>query len=314
MGIPKLNKLLLEKCENTELIKKINLNELSGKTIAIDTSIYLYKFSAQERLIENFYLLISIFTNHNITPLFVFDGKPPPEKAELLQKRKINKTAAQLKYDKLQEKLENGEELSKSEIGDINKEMDKLKKDFIRIKDCDIKNIQELLAFSGITYYTCEGEADLLCCKLVMSGQAWACLSDDMDLFVYGCTRILRYISILNGTVLCYDTLGIFQHLNISSADFKEIVSLSGTDYNLENNMNIYKCFDYYENYKNDLNCDSSFYDWLENKSIIKNGDDLIEICKLFDTDIYIHYSKIQNTKNMKLLNEKLVENDFVFV
>ena len=44
MGIPKLNKLLLEKCENTELIKKINLHELSGKTIAIDTSIYLYKF------------------------------------------------------------------------------------------------------------------------------------------------------------------------------------------------------------------------------------------------------------------------------
>ena len=61
MGIPKLNKLLLEKCENTELIKKINLHELSGKTIAIDTSIYLYKFSAQERLIENFYLLIALF-------------------------------------------------------------------------------------------------------------------------------------------------------------------------------------------------------------------------------------------------------------
>ena len=66
MGIPKLNKLLLEKCENTELIKKINLHELNGKTIAVDTSIYLYKFSAQERLIENFYLLISLFINYNI--------------------------------------------------------------------------------------------------------------------------------------------------------------------------------------------------------------------------------------------------------
>ena len=51
-GIPKLNKLLLEN-ENTELIK-INLHELSGKTIAIDTSIYLYKFSAQERSLKTF--------------------------------------------------------------------------------------------------------------------------------------------------------------------------------------------------------------------------------------------------------------------
>jgi flap endonuclease-1 len=314
MGIPKLNKILLEKCENTELIKKINLHELNGKTIAVDTSIYLYKFSAQERLIENFYLLISLFINYNITPLFVFDGKPPPEKSELLQKRKINKKAAQFKYDKLQEKLDSGEELSKNEINDINKEMDKLKKDFIRIKDIDIKNIQELLAHSGITYYTCEGEADLLCCKLVMSGQAWACLSDDMDLFVYGCTRILRYISILKGTVLCYDTVGIFQHLHMSSDDFKQIISLSGTDYNLENNINIYKCFEYYESYKKDSQTSKSFYNWLEKKNIIKNGDDLMEICNLFDTDIYIHHNKITNTKNMKLLNDKLVENDFVFV
>ena len=192
--------------------------------------------------------------------------------------------------------------------------MDKLKKDFIRIKDCDIKSIQELLTFSGITYYTCEGEADLLCCKLVMSGQAWACLSDDMDLFVYGCTRVLRYISLLKGTVLCYDTVGIFQHLRMSSDDFKQIISLSGTDYNLENNINIYKCFEYYDSYKKDMQDSKSFYNWLDEKNVIKNGDELMEICNLFDTDIYIHHNKIINTKNMKLLNEKLVENDFVFV
>ena len=96
-------------------------------------------------------MLISLFINNNISPLFVFDGKPPPEKAELLQKRKISKKAAKFKYDKLQEKLDSGEELSKNEISEINKEMDKLKKDFIRIKDSHIKSIQELLAFSGIT-------------------------------------------------------------------------------------------------------------------------------------------------------------------
>ena len=91
MGIPKLNKLLLEKCNNTDFIRKIHLKELEGKTIVIDTSIYLYKFSAQNRLIENFYLLISLFLHNNITPLFVFDGKPPPEKKNYYKNAKLIK-------------------------------------------------------------------------------------------------------------------------------------------------------------------------------------------------------------------------------
>lgn len=311
MGIPKLNKLLLEKCSNTDFIRKIHLKDLEGKTIVIDTSIYLYKFSAQNRLVENFYLLISLFLHNNITPLFVFDGKPPPEKKELLQKRKINKKAAEFEYNKLEEQL--SESLTKQERNEIQEKMDKLKKDFIRIKEKDINIIQELLSYYGITYYTSEGEADLLCCKLVLSNNAWACLSDDMDLFVYGCTRILRYISILNGTVLYYETDNIYQNLNIPLNDFKKIITLSGTDYNLEKNINIHKCFDYYYLFIKDENI-KDFYDWLLSKNIIKNPDELREIYKLFDTDVYINYSKIENEKNIKNLRELLIQNDFIFI
>lgn len=311
MGIPKLNKLLLEKCNNTDFIRKIHLKELEGKTIVIDTSIYLYKFSAQNRLIENFYLLISLFLYNNITPLFVFDGKPPPEKKELLQKRKINKKAAEFEYHKLQEQL--SESLTKQQRNEIQEKMDKLKKDFIKIKEKDIAIIQELLSYYGITYYTSEGEADLLCCKLVLSNHAWACLSDDMDLFVYGCTRILRYISILNGTVLYYETNNIYQNLNIPLNDFKKIITLSGTDYNLEKNINIHKCFDYYYSFIKEENSDD-FYEWLLSNNIIKNPDELREIYKLFDTDVYINYNKIENDKNMKQLRELLTQNDFIFI
>ena len=123
-----------------------------------------------------------------------------------------------------------------------------------------------------------------------------------MDLFVYGCTRVLRYISILKGTVLCYDTAGIFQHLNINADHFKQIISLSGTDYNMENNINIHKCFEYYETYKNDMHDNKSFYNWLEKKNVIKNSDDLTEICESL-TPIFTYImtkSRIQKYETAK--------------
>ena len=80
MGIRYLNKLFREECKNKDAIKITHMSQLSGKKIAVDISIYLYKFVSDDQLIENMYLLLSIFRYYNIIPIFVFDGKPPAEK------------------------------------------------------------------------------------------------------------------------------------------------------------------------------------------------------------------------------------------
>ena len=103
MGIKHLNRYLQQECSKG--INKIPLNDLRGKKIAIDTSIYLYRFMGENALLENFYLMISIFREYNIIPLFVFDGKPPKEKNDLLKKRKEEKTIAQKKYIELEQTL-----------------------------------------------------------------------------------------------------------------------------------------------------------------------------------------------------------------
>ena len=59
MGIKHLNRYLQSNCKTG--ISKISLNDLRGKKIAIDTSIYLYRFIGENALLENFYLMISIF-------------------------------------------------------------------------------------------------------------------------------------------------------------------------------------------------------------------------------------------------------------
>jgi 5'-3' exonuclease len=141
MGIKNLNKYLYEKCSKTS-ITKIHFRELSGKTIVIDTSIYLYHFLGENALMENIYLFISIMLLYNITPIFIFDGKPPPEKNELLRRRYIDKKDAQRKYNELQLLLANmtSEERRLAEL-----EMNNLKRQFVRIYDDDIKKVKKLL-------------------------------------------------------------------------------------------------------------------------------------------------------------------------
>jgi hypothetical protein len=71
MGIKDLNLFLRNNCQ--ESIKKLHISEISGKKIAVDISIYLYKFQGENALIENMYLMLSIFRNYNIITVFIFD-------------------------------------------------------------------------------------------------------------------------------------------------------------------------------------------------------------------------------------------------
>jgi 5'-3' exonuclease len=75
MGIKNLNRFLRDECSNS--IHILNIKDLSGKKIVVDISIYLYKFQAENALIENMYLMLSIFNHYKIIPIFIFDGKPP---------------------------------------------------------------------------------------------------------------------------------------------------------------------------------------------------------------------------------------------
>ena len=89
MGIRNLNRYLKESCPDS--IRCINLVELSGKRIAVDISIYLYRYEAENALLENMYVMLSIFRHYNIIPIFIFDGKPPPEKKRIVKQTQRRK-------------------------------------------------------------------------------------------------------------------------------------------------------------------------------------------------------------------------------
>lgn len=322
MGIRNLNRYLRDNCPDS--IRCINMANISGKRIAVDISIYLYKYEAENALIENMYLMLSIFRHYNIIPIFIFDGKPPSEKKALLVKRKEEREIAQEEYDKLKNQLETEEyELEKEHII---LSMEQLKKRCVKISTEKIENVKSLIRAYGATYYDAPGEADELCALLVIKKKVWACLSEDMDLFVYGCTRVLRYFSLMGHTAVLYYMKGLLLELNISQPEFKEICILSGTDYNTNadgtnDNVNLQETFKYFRKFKNSNNTNMTFYDWvLENTSYISDIGLLNRVIQMFSLDI--NREKLEIFNNIKILNgqinqydiEKIMgEYDFIF-
>lgn len=311
MGIRYLNRFLKDNASPS--IKLCNLAELSGKKIAVDISIYMYRFVSDNTLIENMYLMLSVFRYYNIIPIFVFDGKPPPEKRELLQKRKEDKQEAENEYNKLKNTLEINKDMDDADKQEIIYNMDMLKRKFVSINKNDVENVKILIRSYGATYYDAPGEADELCAMLNIKDKVWACLSEDMDMFVYGCPRVIRYLSLLNHTAVIYDVKGILTNLGISQKELREICVLSGTDYNLEcddtkNTLNnTLKLFKKYHKTKSSL----SFYEWLnDNNNYIKDYELLLKIYDMFDLNI--NHFDIKIFEKIKIINGPIIKNDII--
>lgn len=292
MGIRYLNKYLRTNCPNS--IKNIHLSNISGKRIAVDISIYLYKFESENALIKNMYQMLCVFRKYNILPVFIFDGKPPPEKNALLQKRKEDKVEAEEEYNRLKSKLEEDkkrfedkeQQKDKAQDQKMVQRLDEIKKQFTKVSKEKVEKVKSLIRAYGATYFDADGEADELCALLVIQRKVWACLSEDMDLFVYGCTKVIRYFDLLNHTAVLYYTKGILNELRMSQKEFKEVCVLSGTDYNIsDRSVDLMTSLRYFRKYRKSFGR-VSFYDWLlKNTQIITNMDLLLKTVQMFSLE-----------------------------
>jgi len=325
MGIPNLNRYLQTNCKDS--IQRVNLSDLSGKCVAVDVSIYLYRFEADDALLENMYLMLAIFGHYNIKPIFVFDGKAPPEKQALLIKRKEAREQAQEDYDAFKNELDDVSDTDTDKKQELVCEMEKLKPQMAQITGDKIRTIKKLIAAFGSVYCDAPGEADAMCAQLVINNDAWACLSEDMDLFVYGCTRVMRYFSLVTHTAVVYNTNDILLNLKMTQQEFREVCVLSGTDYEIIQNkqekprkLKITQSIKYFYKYKQDLNSNSStFYDWMQtNTNFIDNADDLYKIIAMFQLDESINNNNtntfVTNEKNQAAIEAIMAAADFIFV
>lgn len=324
MGIKDLNQYLLSRCSPLA-IHKVGFDDLIDKTVVIDMSIYLYKFMKYGNFMEELYLFLSLFKYYLVTPIIIFDGKPPPEKWDLLKRRRLEKREAESRLLEIKESIGSNMIVLNSVL---EKEIEDLTKKMVKINHNDIKKSKELMDAFGFIYYDAPGEADILCAYLVKTGTAWACLSDDMDMFLYGCPRVLRNLSLMNHNVVLYDSEQILTELGISYTDFLEIAVLSGTDYN-KGYLSLSKTFELHNEFTvvKTNQSQKKFSDWVVLNQNIVDPDNYQEICGYFDlfkhsreyiilenmNEQYRH-DILEKRSNIPKIKEIMVNYGFIFI
>ncbi len=198
-----------------DCVKKIPLSEVKNKVAIVDTILYIHKYvigirksgrdvvTKNGKVINHIFALSKIiknFTDNNILPVFVFDGRSPLLKEEVVEKRKeLIKTSKQ----KCGELVDSG-----------NTDSDEYIKHFKRsfsINNEIISECKEFLNYCGIPFVNSIGEADPQCAALgyyytnVCSGV----FSEDSDILLYGAPYLLRDLDLVRNTVsiICIDDI-----------------------------------------------------------------------------------------------------------
>lgn len=227
MGVPQLNRYLRTHCADS--MSQQPLTALRGRCVAIDASIYMYRALSDDCLIEGMFQLLSVLRHCGITPVLVFDGKAPAEKNAVLDERRERRQRAVARRTEIETLLVECTDPSDRE--DLQAELNSAKKAAIHLRRSDVAAVRELCMSMGVAFVDADGEADVLCAQLVNKKHVYACLSEDMDMFVYGCKRVLRYLSLLSRTVVVYEFDQITNTLAMTPTQFRDVCVLAGTDY-----------------------------------------------------------------------------------
>lgn len=256
MGIKHLHQLL-QKYAPQCYIKK-HLSEFAYQRIAIDISLYLYKYKAisGDRWIESFIYLISCLRKWNIHCVFVYDNKAPVEKLKEQQRRRETRVKQGDRVLELEEDIkryENGGEASEKMIEICKKEgvvsllrnhkqmidlplikrkVESMKSMIISITEEDLKLSRDLFDLLDIPYMIAISEAEAYSSYLCIHEKIDAVLSEDTDVLAYGAPIFLTKIDTMNDTVVCINYQNMLDELDMTKETFVDLCIMLGCDYN----------------------------------------------------------------------------------
>lgn len=194
-----------------------NIEYYRGSTIAIDTSILLYKLAYKEKktrisILESFVHRLLFYLKYEITPIFVLDGTPPPEKSFVLDKRYRVRT-------RLKERILLEQDPIKKAV---------LENKLIVIPKQVREDLKKLFSSLGVQYIQAEGESETLCAYLQKRNLVDFTYTEDSDALVFGCDNIIYS----DGNMIKQINLSmVLRSLGLSYPQFVDLSILIGCDY-----------------------------------------------------------------------------------
>lgn len=225
--------------------RKVELEELKGKIIAIDAFNWLYQFLSSIRQHDGTPLMDikGRITSHlsglfyrtanllevGIKPIYVFDGEKPKFKKYTIEKRREKREEAKEKWE---EALERGdiEEAKKmaQRSGELNEEM--------------IEESKELIKAMGLSIIQAKSEGEAQCAIMCKNRDVDFSASQDFDSLLFGSPRMIRNLNITGKRKLGGREVKIYPEiidleenlkmLGITREQLIIIGILVGTDYN----------------------------------------------------------------------------------
>ena len=311
MGIKRLNNFL-EKCDALKYYNNIDDYIKTSKTdgfqqfgtrnnryvVGVDFLLYAYKYKYScKNIFIGFINQILQFLNNRIIPIYVIDGIAPEEKLDTVYFRNNKKDKLKSRITEIENEIQNNKENSY----ELNDKLLKLKKSNINISSNDIKLFKELLKIFNLNYLRAEGEADTLLVKLFNENVIDACLSEDMDLLVFGCKDMIK---IKSNKIINYNLQNILNKLDLNQEQFVELSILFGCDY-LKPTLR-YRPEIIYEKYTKCKNLDN-FTDDLDSEYLEK----FYKVKKIFldssnneDTNVKLKLKKIEESEVLNFVSK----------
>lgn len=231
------------------IIKRIlSLDNLRGKSLAVDANNYLYQFLALIRTRDGtslkdkkgnitshlaglMFRSTRLIQDYQIRLVFVFDGKPPKQKEQEISKRHQLREKALAEYKQALEK------------GDLAGAWSKVVMTS-RLTAPLIEDAKRLLSLLGIPFVQAPSEAEAQTAYMAKKSDVWAASSKDYDSLLFGAPRLLRYLTIYgrefypsNGTSKplkpeLMELERILAYNGLTQQQLIDIAILVGTDFN----------------------------------------------------------------------------------
>jgi 5'-3' exonuclease len=148
-----------------------------------------------------------------------------------------------------------------------------LKSRFTSVSKKNTDDVKIIMDKHNVHYVTAPHEADELCARFVANNLVHACVSDDMDMLVYGCNKVIRDLDIESKSAMLYNLNDILISLKLSIRDFKLMCVLSGSDY-YDSKFNVFESMSMYKQFKKSK--DPDFYTWIHKNTAIQFDEFLI--------------------------------------
>jgi 5'-3' exonuclease len=260
MGIENFNQIAKTYAANAFF--QIPLAAFSGRRIAIDGNWYSHKDKSvstrvvtkrhnvmtgpvpQDKVNDDWFRraisFVSLLYYHNITPVFIFDGKAPDLKYETQKSRKQVTEKRQSKIDELEEQIDayramaqNGSILDQPPA-DLIAQYKKLVSAQVTFSPDDRAVYRQLLQSIGVPVLQSTTEGERLASMLALDGLVDAVHSTDTDVVVHGCPLLITEIVEVGAVWMCQCVRVdyIRQGFNMTQEELVDFAIAAECDYN----------------------------------------------------------------------------------